>query len=179
MFDMIKQIDPAWASAVLSILALIGAAGSWVYQLIKERQAARTNQALAITAWISNYSACLDGTPNVTIHNDSGSPIYEVVLTVVGMYGAGPGKHGEDHPGDYSRRSLYAIAPPGTSSASIDLLGVGGMHVVCSLEIAFVDGEGRSWVRRGSGKLKRIRKRPFIFYKIPLPAEPKYSPEAA
>lgn len=173
MFDLIMQFDPGWASVAISVLALLGTSGSWVYQLRKKSLETRERQASAITAWISDYS---DSTPNVTMRNDSGAPIYEVVLTVVGMYGAGPSKNGEDQPSDHSRRSLYAIAPPGISWASIDLRGVGGMHVVCSLEIAFMDGNGQSWVRRGDGKLEQIGKRPFEFYGVPLPAEPKYSP---
>lgn len=174
MLDLIAQIDPGWVSVGISVLALLGAAGSWIYQLWQKNLKARANQADAVTAWIGDYSG---STNNVAIRNDSGAPIYEVVLTVVGMYGAGPSRNGEDQPSDYSRRSLYVIAPPGISSASVDLRGAGGMHVTCSLEIAFVDGNGQSWVRRGDGKLKQIKKRPFEFYGIPLPAEQKYSPD--
>lgn len=172
--NTVPQFDPSWISTALSILALIGTAGTWLYQWKKDRKATTFRQASAVTAWISGYSGEQDA-PNVTVRNDSGAPIYEAVLTVVGMYGAGPTGNGEEQEGNYSRRSLYAIVPPGTSLASIDLLGIGGMHVICSLEIGFVDAEGRSWIRRGNGKLEQIKRRPFEFYRIPLPGGVRYT----
>lgn len=167
-----------WITVIIAALALILSIIMWIWQLRVSHNTKVKAQADRISAWIDHSSHAAGSTSNVTIKNDSGSPIYEVVLTLVGMYGAGPAKHGEENEQDYVHRALYVIAPPGMSNAWIDTIGTGGMHVVCSIEIAFLDGSGRSWVRRGNGKLEQIKERPYKHYRIPMPANHKYSPTA-
>ena len=61
-----------------------------------------------------------------------------------------------------------AFPPPGTWYAWFPTNGP-GMHVRTAPEAAFTDANGRSWVRRGNGKLEEIETEPISFYGRGLP----------
>lgn len=103
------------------------------------------------------------------IVNENTLPIYNVIVSVVTLYGAGPSVNGEDNDGDYPCRLLFHEIVPGTWGAMIKTHG-SGMGLVTTLEIAFTDSLGQSWIRRGNGILKKIENSPLEYYKIPLPA---------
>ena len=69
---------------------------------------------------------------------------------------------------DYPCRARVGILPPGTWYAWLPTNGP-GMHVRTAPEAAFTDANGRSWVRRGNGKLEEIETEPVSFYGFGLP----------
>ena len=104
----------------------------------------------------------------VGLRNMSDAPVYNVIVTCVGISGAGPNAKGEDNGHDYPCRACVGILPPGTWYAWLPTSG-SGMHVRTAPEAAFTDANGRSWVRRGNGKLEEIETEPVSFYGLGLP----------
>lgn len=102
------------------------------------------------------------------IRNGSDVPIYEVVVTEVGQYGAGPREKGEENPGDFPDRVRIPVIGPGTWGIWLPT-GGGGMGVRVTAEIAFIDAANRYWVRRGNGVLESIQEPPLAFYSSPFP----------
>lgn len=140
------------------------------------------NQAEKIAVWFEEDAAFDDvkhadqySIPRgFIVSNNSGLPIYNVIISEVGLVGAGPPIYGEmrgNFKGEYySRRTLFATLPPGLWGQVIGTDG-GGMHVRTSLEIAFTDARGNNWIRRGNGQLDRVLRDTLALYSIPLPAE--------
>ena len=113
----------------------------------------------------------------VMLRNKSESPVYDIVVTCVGISGAGSASRGEDSNSDYPCRVCIQTLPPGLWSTWLSTEGC-GMHTYTALEIAFTDANGTSWVRRGNGeyytlngKLEEIKLDPSEFYKLSLPIE--------
>lgn len=104
----------------------------------------------------------------VVLRNASESPVYNVVVTCVGLQGAGPLPKGEDNRGAYPCRCFVAALPPGLWGVWLPTYGQ-GMSVVLAPEVAFRDAHGVSWVRRGNGTLERITSDPVTFYGVGLP----------
>lgn len=133
------------------------------------------SQAEQISSWFEHLEDC-DNHPKdsrfvwrcVLLRNDSKAPVYDVVLTCVGVQGAGPAPKGEDGSPDYPCRCCVKVLPPGEWMAWLPTHG-SGMHVVLAPEMAFIDARGLSWVRRGDGLLKRISKTPEEFYSLLQP----------
>lgn len=166
---------------IQSVVALgtMGALIAALYQIKRDNklryEERRKEQASKVAAWfeeiaitpktsISNRSV----SRGAMIRNDNLTPVYNVVVTVVGLHGAGPSKHGEDNDGDYTYRALFPQIANGLWGTWVDTVG-GGMGVVCVLEISFRDGAGVSWIRRGDGSLVEIDKDPLEYYSIPRP----------
>jgi len=104
----------------------------------------------------------------VVLRNMSDAPVYNMIVTCVGMSGAGPNAKGKDNGAYYPCRARVGILPPGTWYAWLPTNGP-GMHVRTAPEAAFTDANGRSWVRRGNGKLEEIETEPVSFYGLGLP----------
>ena len=104
----------------------------------------------------------------VVLRNMSDAPVYNVIIACVGISGAGPNAKGEDNGHDYPGRACFGILPLGTRYAWLPTNGP-GMHVRTAPEAAFTDANGRSWVRRGNGKLEEVETEPVFFYGIGLP----------
>ena len=102
----------------------------------------------------------------VVLRNMSDAPVYNVIIACVGISGAGPNAKGEDNGHDYPCRACVGILPPGTWYAWLPTNGP-GMHVRTAPEAAFTDANGRSWVRRGNGKLEEIEAEPVSIYLWP------------
>lgn len=141
----------------------------------------RKEQAVNVAAWFEDVvlSSEYPGNQNhafrsLLIRNDNLTPIYDVVITVVGLHGAGPHRHGECNEGDFAFRTLIPQVATGLWGTWIDT-GGGGMGVICALEMSFRDSAGTSWIRRGNGELIKIKKDPLTYYSIPLPASWKWA----
>ena len=102
------------------------------------------------------------------LRNASESPVYDVIVTCVGISGAGPEPRGEDNGRDFPYRTCVGTLPPGTWYVWLPTGGA-GMHIRTAPEGAFTDAGGISWVRRGNGKLEEIGSEPALFYKLDLP----------
>ena len=134
------------------------------------------SQAQYIAAWrdsSTNRRKGPDGSnccysPTV-LQNSSTLPVYEVIVSCVGQYGAGPAMHGQDNDGNcFEWRTQVSLLPPGKWLVWLPTCG-NGMGVVTSVEIAFVDAAGRSWVRRGNGSLESLSEIPITFFSVTQP----------
>ncbi|MDK8643801.1 hypothetical protein [Niallia taxi] len=140
------------------------------YQLHTERIATKENekrtQAQKVAVWIDSEN--LQSEICYSIQNASESPVYQAIITLVGIQGAGPPRKGEDIDESYEYRVKLVTIPPGkfhTVSGS----GGRGMSIEYGVEIAFTDANGNHWVRRSNGKLIEIKTNPLEFYNISLP----------
>ena len=104
----------------------------------------------------------------VVLRNESESPVYDVIVTCVGISGAGPSFKGEDNRPAYPNRVCAGMLPPGAWCIWLPTEGH-GMGVRTAPETAFTDASGTSWVRRGNGRLEEIPMEPTSFYRLPLP----------
>lgn len=170
------------AELIIQGLVAAGTIGAVVVALCQIRRDAKIRrneevqaQAKCIAAWFEDISLSQDTPGNQynayrtgLIRNNNLMPIYDVVVTVVGLYGAGPAIVGEDNSGDFAFRAVFPQIATGLWGFWIDT-GGGGMHAACTLEIAFRDSAGKSWVRRGNGTLAEISKGPLEYYSISLP----------
>lgn len=96
------------------------------------------------------------------------APVYDVIVTCVGISGAGPSFKGEDNRPAYPNRVCVGTLPPGAWCIWLPTEGH-GMGVRTAPETAFTDASGTSWVRRGNGRLEEIPMEPTSFYRLPLP----------
>lgn len=169
--DLIVQIFlgiATWAGIVISLCQIRQEKQIRIGRELRE-------QADKIAAWYEKmdigpepcnpYSVFM----SVMVRNHSESPVYDVVITCVGMHGAGPALRGEEMGGDYKNRVLLPQVNPGSWGAWLPTDG-GGMGVITTVEIAFRDSRGSSWVRRGSGFVEPLPKSPLDYYGVPLPA---------
>lgn len=104
----------------------------------------------------------------VVLRNESESPVYDVIVTCVGISGAGPSFKGEDNRPAFPDRVCVGTLPPGAWYTWLPTEGH-GMGVRMAPETAFTDANGTSWVRRGNGSLEEIPMEPTSFYRLPLP----------
>lgn len=104
----------------------------------------------------------------VVLRNESESPVYDAIVTCVGISGAGPSFKGEDNRPVFSNRVCVGTLPPGAWYIWLPTEGH-GMGVRTAPETAFTDANGTSWVRRGNGRLEEIPMEPASFYRLSLP----------
>lgn len=161
-------------AAVALALTLLQLATSF----IKSRLASSREQASAISAWLKEANApdpgpidrrfVPQGGMTAVISNNSGDLIYNVIATVVLFYGAGP-KRGSGA-NDSTQRFVYPTVPPGRHEQPIGHIDT-SMNRALAVEVAFTDRKGASWVRTGSGELKRLwfRKSALEYYGIGYP----------
>ena len=126
---------------------------------------ARRAHASQVGAWYAGMTGGPDGgTDLVGLSNASQLPVYEVVVTMVLVRGAGP-REGTQIPGDdYSSRARIDVVPPGEWRVDLGAVGWRGMHAHPGIEIAFRDAEGRGWKRLSTGRLEPIGEAPLDHY---------------
>lgn len=105
----------------------------------------------------------------IRLNNASNAPVYQVIITCVGIQGAGPAFRGEDNSSSYDCRRFIGLLPPGTWSTWLPTHGSRGMSIVLAAEVAFRDAQGLSWVRRADGQLIQIQEDPAQFYGLEQP----------
>jgi hypothetical protein len=187
----------------VTVAAVIAAAGTFAVAAfalvqIKDERSARqhneselrekeaTQQAERIAAWPA--AADSSGLPTsrgpegrqvtyVDLNNGSSEPVYDVVVSLVFVQGAGPRTGKEvarerletrQYPAN-TQRTLMDI-PPGRSR--IWLNGEWpGMMKRPGIEIAFIDASNRAWIRYSNGALEPISKSPLQYYGLPEPQE--------
>lgn len=138
------------------------------------------HQARQISAWLDDMVCESEDSSTVRrrvmIRNDSSAPVYKVIITCVGMAGAGPPLEGIECGRNYPHRRCISVLPPGLWSTTISTDG-NGMGVVLGVEIAFSDSAGRSWARGGEGCLKKLDAPPDNYYQLnyPIPWEDCWS----
>lgn len=157
-------MDIAIISICVSIASFVLSIAITVHNYLKERRNKITFQANNISAWIgSRKKGC-----NITLMNNTSTPVYNVVITIVFVQGTGP-KDGKSVPSSWRYRYISPILPPEQHSCFIDFAGVYGMHARFGVEIAFTDCLNRNWVRSAQGKLIQIKCSPYTYYSLCAP----------
>ncbi len=150
-----------WVSSIVVVGTLVVA----LYQIRTERvrrhedeqrafQMSRRKQAERISAWPAQSPD--DTHTQLTLLNRSDEPVYEVVIMLVMIQGAGP-RRGEDVV-DSSYRETLSTLPPGRWRAELRAGKArwAGMSRRPGVEIAFTDRSGVHWIRRSTGALEEI-----------------------
>lgn len=131
---------------------------SWLKNLFFKIDHKQANQ---ISVWLLEED--VDGQGWITISNQSDSPVYKMIISVVDVQrNASDGRLTPD-----SLRTYLSVIPPGKSYKKIEVHH--GMSFETGLEIAFEDINKNYWIRSGDGILKKIDKPPFIYYSLLLP----------
>jgi hypothetical protein len=160
-------------SIIFQWIAPLIAVGSFVLSLwntfqIRSRDARQ--QAEQVTAWfVPMPEEQLDQYPEtyvgLYVHNATNQIVYDVVAEVVIARSTAVG---DDEERNLEYGAMIGNVPPGGFTGHINT-GGGAMHRRHLIELAFQDAAGRYWLRRGNGKLERIRKHPLDLFNIPRP----------
>jgi len=106
----------------------------------------------------------------IGLYNHSNAPVYNAVVTLVLVQGAGPRKAVELTESRLKaefQKYLTAI-PPGEYETQVSP-GWAGMMARPGIELAFTDHAGRHWIRYASGELVQVRQEPAAYYKLEEP----------
>jgi hypothetical protein len=126
------------------------------------KQKEHREQAEHISAFI-HKEAPLKTT--VALLNLSAEPVYEVIVSIA-VFDSTHVVRPTNASHQYT--SFLSVVPPGKSYTHIDG-SYHGMSFHPSIEIAFKDVKGKSWVRTGRGTLREISKSPVSYYKLHNP----------
>lgn len=158
---------PTWVSGIGTVAAVSVALFQNQYTRRKQHRDELRAQADRISGWPDEDPSSNDPLRSkLRLLNKSDEPVYEVVVSVVLVQGAGP-RIGEEVPPDWAR-NVFSILPPGQWVAFQPSRG-GGMNRRPGVEIAFTDSRGRSWIRRATGAVQEIKKSPIAHYGLSLP----------
>jgi hypothetical protein len=168
-----------WIGAIAAGIAAVGTVGALfaaLWQIGSERKARRRTeeetrarersaQASKVSAWVASLD---EGETPVAIFNQSETPVYEMIVSLVIVQGAGP-RRGEDLSiTDFGFRAYLSVVPPGESFTEV-ARGWGGMSRRPGVEIAFTDSDNGWWLRRANGILLELSQPPTDFYGLPWP----------
>ncbi len=130
----------------------------------REAQGLRRVQAERISGWPAAETN-RRGTP-LTLLNRSDEPVYEVVVTLVMVQGAGPRRGEEGVRPEYRR--VLSVLPPGRWKTFVQM-GWAGMSRRPGVEVAFTDRSGVHWIRRATGALEEIQRPAIDYYEMSRP----------
>lgn len=153
---------PTWIAAIGTVAAVslaLWEAGSERRRRVRQERRA---QAENVSAWFDYANN------DLVVSNESTQPVYEAVLSMVLMQGAGP-RRGEDlHEGPGDHRRVFAVVPPGRWRAA-GPIGWAGMSAHPGVEVAFTDHRATHWVRRAGGGIETIASAPIDYFVIGRP----------
>ena len=158
------------ATIALFIVALIQIRNERLARIAMEKEltVSKTHdQANRISCWLVKVSKDKFGEWFwVSVSNQSTQPIYNVVVSAVGLRQTG---ENIDIPAPH--RVSIDIVPPGQGYIPIQALQFGHPgHSRVGIEIGFTDILGVTWIRQANGELKMIKTSALEFYDIVLPA---------
>ena len=178
-----------------NVVALFGIAGAiaaiaaawFAYVQIKDANQARnaqesasvSAQARLISAgFIPGYDGSLSEGPNgqtitqIGLYNDSLTPVYHVIVSLVLVQGAGPQTGLQLSKAYVGANDPYQVdlleLPPGHYKAVVSG-GWAGMMAAPGVELAYKDANGRNWVRYASGRIIQIHQAPEAYYGLDEP----------
>jgi hypothetical protein len=161
------RLTAEWTSAIATFLAVLVAL--WVAGADARRRA-KTNkrhQAELISGWMEDLPSeetVIDGVMYIKLimQNSSNQLVYNLIARVVSA------QSGEHVGTNLDYRNYLGRLPPGRTEYTIKHQGH-GMHKRFSVELAFEDSGGTTWVRKGKGGLEQVRHDPLTFYGISPP----------
>jgi len=152
------------AQGVGTIAGVIVALAFAVRELLSRGRDGRRSQAELVAAWYDATSTA-DGQGTLArIANGSPVPVYEAVVSLVLVRGAGP-RTGGDLKGIEGHQHVIPVVPPGQWSIKFDT-SWGGMMSFPGIELAFIDAAGRNWRRKADGHLVKLKSSPLLHYEI-------------
>lgn len=126
-----------------------------------------------MSAWHADVRTLEGGNQRsvLALSNHSDEPVYDAVVVLVLIQGAGARTGEEIAKSDhlihaYVRR--LAVVPPGLWQVEVEA-GWGGMYRAPGAEVAFTDRAGVHWVRRATGSLQEIDTPADDHYHLPRP----------
>lgn len=151
----------------------------WKYRkdLRNEHEKIERLQAKNISAWVIS-NAGDGGEAWLAISNQSESPVYGVITSLVSFSDTSKGTQNEELEGlhvPYEYHALSSVLPPG--KYYVKTAGHLGMNFRASAEIAFIDNSGINWIRNGDGSLKKIDRKPLDYYDLSRPPGWEYPQE--
>lgn len=167
-----------WAAAIFTGGAIFTA----LYQVRNERnvrleeQKADTErkkryQAEHVSAW---YPREIEAPLTwAAVQNHATEPVFQVVVSVVGIQGAGPPQKSPIMD-NYPYRAFLSCLPSGRYYIRIPH-GGGGMMKRFGLEVAFSDAAGRHWIRYGTGALESLPVDAPTYYQVRRPIGWEYA----
>jgi hypothetical protein len=157
----------AWAAAIGALLLFAITTFQVTKSLIDTRRREVRRQPESVSAWIADETG---GGKNawIALLNSSNEPVYQVIASVVSLRDTHASGDATSTPNHF--RAYISVLPPGSHYARIDG-GYRGLSFQPSVEVAFIDKTGKSWVRNGDGWLRQIDKKPHENYGLhePLP----------
>lgn len=164
------------ATAVAVIVALVQVYGERKSRLEAETQ----GQASLVATWLGGRpprgQAVPTGDLGVTLRNASSEPVYDVVVWLVLVQGAGPRSGEESAKVGGMRPATLAILPPGSYWSSVGGWSP-GMYARPGVEVAFTDAAGRHWVRRAHGRLDQLASDSVTHYGLSRPVDWETMPD--
>lgn len=132
-----------------------------------ERERLHREQAEHISAWVDNEDWQNRGPiAQIAVLNQSKEPIYQVIVSIVAFQGAGPSS-GIETQDEFL--GFLSIIPP-KSKVTVEVNGgYHGMSFHPAVEVAFIDRNGQTWIRKGNGDLMQINHDPTDYYHLPRP----------
>jgi hypothetical protein len=158
---------PGWIGGIGTTLAVSLALYQTATNRTRQIREDRRSQAALVSGWPEKEKYPNNRHIVVTVLlNNSEEPVYEVVVSLVLVQGAGPRK-GEDLDNAWYRPVL-SILPPG--KWTVEVAGGGhGMQMRYGIEVAFTDRGGHHWIRRTDGALQEITKNAVDYYELGRP----------
>lgn len=166
----------AWVGSIGIALTLVVTAWAVAREAFSRRRERIRGQAESVSAWYAGR--CDEGRDRLSITNSSMLPIYEVVVSLVFVQGAAPRTIEDWQQLAESNAEVrllefgaaFTALGPGEWMVSIPS-GWGAMMARPGCEIGFTDASGRHWIRRGSGRLVRIRRSAIDHYGLARPVD--------
>lgn len=158
---------PGWISGIGTTLAVSLALYQTATARVTRTREERRSQAALVSGWPEGERVTKDAyIIHTVLLNNSEEPVYQVVVSLVLVQGAGP-KTGEDLDSSHDRPVL-SILPPGKWITEVHGKGF-GMQKRPGIELAFTDRAGHHWLRRADGTLLEITKNAVDYYDLGRP----------
>lgn len=179
-----------WAGAAVTsagvLLALAGLQREREYRHGDEaaaKEASKRSQAERVCAWYGGSNG--EGSNTLLVRNDSYLPVYNAVINLVLIQGAGPStgeqvaelqqqlddtaeaRKGTGYVPEIWRTEVFVV-PPGTWEVGLTAHW-GGMSARPGAEVAFRDAGGNFWARRANGALEELPADPFDHLNVARP----------
>ncbi|UKA62766.1 hypothetical protein [Arthrobacter sp. FW306-04-A] len=177
VFGMSMGDVATWAGAIATSaavwVAILGLRTERARRIAAEVERAahlKRTQAERVFGWFGGRVEGEDMVDSLVVRNDSQLPIYNAVVSLVLLQGAGA-RTGEDLSSldlRWTYQKTVLVVPPGTWRVRVQS-GWQGMSRRAGVEVAFRDAQGSAWIRRANGMLEVLAEDPFDHLNVSRP----------
>lgn len=163
----------AFATSVAVWIAILGLRSERARRVAAEEERAeqlKRIQAERVFGWFGGRIEGQNMIDSLIVRNDSQLPIYNAVVSLVLLQGAGA-RTGEDLSNldlRWTYQKTVLVMPPGTWRIRVQS-GWQGMSRRAGVEVAFRDAQSNAWIRRANGTLEALTEDPFDHLKVSRP----------